>query len=80
MNKDGMVSGNGNGLYGLRFQDYPDVMSLEEMSRLLRVSTKTGRQLLASGAVPSLKIGRSYRIPKPYLISYLEKGSSSADF
>lgn len=53
------------------FQGYPDVLNLEEMSELLQISTKTGRQLLSSGKIRSFRIGRSYRIPKPYLISFV---------
>lgn len=58
-------------LCGTMFQNYPDVLSLEQMSEMLHVSTKTGSRLLKDGSIKSLKIGKSYRIPKPYLISYL---------
>lgn len=53
------------------FQGYPDVLNLDEMSEILQISTKTGRQLLSSGKIRSFRIGRSYRIPKPYLISFV---------
>ena len=53
------------------FRDYPDVLNLEEMSELLQISTKTGRKLLSSGKIRSFRIGRNYRIPKQYLISFV---------
>lgn len=53
------------------FQGYPDVLNLEEMSELLQISTKTGRRLLNSGEIRSFRIGRSYRIPKQHLISFI---------
>lgn len=53
------------------FQGYPDVLNLEEMSGLLQISTKTGRRLLNSGEIRSFRIGRSYRIPKQHLISFI---------
>ena len=53
------------------FQDYPDVLDLRQVSEILQISTKTGSRLLRDGTIKSLKIGNSYRIPKPYLISYI---------
>lgn len=53
------------------FQGYPDVLNLEEMSELLQISTKTGRRLLNNGEIRSFRIGRSYRIPKQHLISFI---------
>ena len=46
-------------------------MDIEQVCRILRISTKTVYRLIAKGKLPSLKIGRSYRIPKIYLLSYL---------
>ena len=53
------------------FQGHPDVLNLEEMSELLQISTKTGRRLLNNGEIRSFRIGRSYRIPKQPLISFI---------
>ena len=53
------------------FRGYPDVLNLEEMSELLQISTKTGRRLLNSGKITCFRIGRSYRIPKQNLISFI---------
>ena len=58
-------------LYCDLFKSYPDVLSLSEMSEILHISTKTGGKLLQNGIIKSLKIGKTYRLPKPYLISYL---------
>ncbi|MBR2561379.1 MAG: helix-turn-helix domain-containing protein [Eubacterium sp.] len=41
------------------------------MSEILGVSTKTGYKLLKEGAIVSLKVGRTYRIPKIHVLSYL---------
>ncbi|HPF54745.1 MAG TPA: helix-turn-helix domain-containing protein [Clostridia bacterium] len=45
------------------------------MSAALGVSTKTGYQLLRNGEITCLKVGRSYRIPKAHLLTYLKIGS-----
>lgn len=59
------------GLEAEMFRGYPDVLNLEEMSELLQISTKTGRRLLNNGEIRSFRIGRSYRIPKQHLISFI---------
>ena len=61
--------------YTLMLKDYPDVMDINHVSEVLGVSTKTCYRLLQSGAIMCLKVGRSYRIPKTHLLSYLKIGS-----
>ena len=58
-------------VYGVMLKDYPDVMNIEEMSRALGVSTKTGYKLLRTGKITAKKVGRTYRIPKVHLLTYL---------
>ena len=58
-------------LYRMMFREYPDVMSLKEVCKILGVSTKTGYKLIAEGQLHAIKVGRSYRIPKVYLFTYL---------
>ena len=63
--------------YKLMLREYPDVMNIEQMSELLGISTKTGYKLLQDGKITCLKVGRSYRIPKAHLFTYLKIGDSS---
>ena len=55
----------------IALKDYPDVMDIEQMCQILSVSTKTGYKLIREGKIPCLKIGRSFRIPKANIKSYL---------
>ena len=57
--------------YRVMLRDYPDVLNIEQMCDILSVSTKTGYTLLKKGKVQHLKVGRSYRIPKALLLTYL---------
>ena len=57
--------------YRLMLKDYPDVMDIGQMCEALGVSTKTGYALLKKGSIQHLKVGRSYRIPKAHLLTYL---------
>ena len=54
--------------YRVMLQGYPDVLNIEQMCEILKISTKTGYRLLKDGQI---KIGRSYRIPKAHLVAYL---------
>ena len=61
-------------MYQIMFREFPDVMTLKEVCKILGVSTKTGYKLIADGQLHALKVGRSYRVPKIYLYTYLCKG------
>ncbi len=50
---------------------YPDVLDIKQMCEILGVSTKTGYALIQENKIECLKVGRAYRIPKPFLLSYL---------
>lgn len=64
--------------YKLLFTDYPDVVNAEQMCQMLGgISIKTGYKLLKSGRVKSLIVGRQYRIPKLYILEYLEIAEKS---
>lgn len=59
--------------YKLLFSDYPDVVNVEQMGKMLGgVSGKTVYRLLKSGKVKSFIVGRRYRIPKLNILEYLE--------
>lgn len=57
--------------YRVMLRDYPDVLNIDQMCEILSISTKTGYALLKKGSVQHLKVGRSYRIPKAHLLTYL---------
>ena len=58
-------------VYTSVLKEYPDVLTVEQMSRALGISTKTGYKLIRNNEIDYLKIGRSYRIPKTHLLRYL---------
>lgn len=57
--------------YSLFFTDYPDVLTTNDTCEILGVSTKTLLHLIHAGQLRSIKVGRSYRIPKLYLLQFL---------
>lgn len=54
-------------------KDYKDVLTVHELGQALNISRNTCYKLLHNGAIKSIKIGSSYRIPKIYILEYLYK-------
>ena len=63
---------NANDVYKVVFREYPDVMDVGQVSKLLGVSTKTVYGLIRGGALPCMKAGREYRIAKVSVMRYLK--------
>ncbi len=57
--------------YRIILRDYPDIMNIEQVSQILGVSTKTSYKLIKDGQLCCMKVGRTYRIPKVHLLTYL---------
>lgn len=58
-------------IYRTILREYPDVLTVGELSRALGISSKTGYRLIREGKIECLKVGRSYRIPKAHVLAYL---------
>ena len=52
-------------------KEYPDVLSFQQMCKILSISPKTGYKLLQNEKINNIKIGKAYRIPKIHIITYL---------
>lgn len=55
------------------FEDYSDVLNVDEVASALNISKGSLYKLLQNKEMKSVKIGRVYKVPKIYLIQYLEK-------
>ena len=53
--------------------DYPDILSVEETMKLLRVGRLTVYGLIRSGEVNAVKLGKGYKIAKASIIKIFEK-------
>lgn len=58
--------------------EYPEVMNLEEVADLLRVSNQTVYNLVKSGKLPATKIGREWRFSRARILELLE-GETAAE-
>ena len=54
------------------FENYPDVVKVEDLRVMLGgISKKLAYRLLANQEIRSVRVGRSYKIPKVCVIEYL---------
>lgn len=53
------------------FDNYPDVVTVNDLCRMLRIGQNSAYALLNSNSIQSVRIGRKILIPKIYVIAYL---------
>ena len=58
-------------IYQSILRDYPDVLDVSQVSAIFGVSSKTVYRLLNDGSLASLKVGRAFKIPKLYVLQYI---------
>lgn len=53
------------------FSEYPDVISVKEMQKMLRIGKNKAYELINTGRIASVKIGKKNCIPKTEVIKFL---------
>lgn len=53
------------------FNDYPDVVSVDELTTMLHIGKNKAYELLNSNAIQSIRIGKKHIIPKFRVIEFL---------
>lgn len=56
------------------FTEYPDIVSPKQMMQMLHIGRNKAFELL-KGDIHSIRIGSTHKIPKIYIIEYLNKHS-----
>lgn len=58
--------------YSIMFTNYPDIVNIEQMRKMLGgIGVTLAYKLLKQRRIKALKIGREYKIPKSCIIQYL---------
>lgn len=57
--------------YQVMFTDYPDIVSVFQLQKMLNISRQLAYELITSGSINAVKVGNSYRIPKVSVIGYM---------
>lgn len=52
----------------------PDVLTVPDVARLLRIGKNKAYELVKTGQLPAMKLGKRLLIPKSILIDFLEDG------
>ncbi len=59
--------------YALMFTEYLDLVDVVQLKEMLGIGITLAYRLVKNKTIPSLKVGREYKIPKRNVISYLTK-------
>lgn len=57
--------------YQTMFRSYPDALTPRQVQEMLGIGQRMTYKLLHSGELPSVRMGKLYRIPKTAVIDYL---------
>ena len=57
------------------FEDYPDVMTVQQVRQALGIGRTAVYRLLESHEIECFMIGNAYKIPKTCLIDFVQKNS-----
>lgn len=58
-------------LYTMMFPEYPDIVDVAELQKMLGVSRHLAYDLINDGTIHGLKIGNAFKVPKINVINYL---------
>lgn len=53
------------------FHQYPDILSVNELQSALHIGRTKAYELVNTGEIRSIKVGKSIRIPKKSLLDYV---------
>ena len=60
-------------------EQFPDILTVKDLQKILSVGRSKAYTILHSGELQYITIGRQIRIPKKYLLDYLQKMSYNSD-
>lgn len=54
------------------FNDYPEVISIDNLQEILHIGRNAAYSLLKEGKIKTIKVGKKYIIPKKSIIEFLK--------
>ena len=61
------------------FDEYRDVVTVSELADMLNVGRNTAYELVRSGIIQSVRVGRNIRIPKEAVVYYISRRKDKGD-
>lgn len=59
------------------FNEYPDVITIDQLQKMLNVGRNTAYDLVKSGTIKTIRIKKKYIIPKISVINYITEKISA---
>lgn len=59
-----------NKLYALMFTEYPDVVGVKDLQKMLGIGKNLAYSLISDGYIKGITVGNKLRIPKINVIKY----------
>lgn len=59
----------------LIFANYPDVVDIKDLQRMLNIGRNLAYSIIQNGEIKYRKVGKTYKILKNDIISYLENSN-----
>jgi excisionase family DNA binding protein len=59
------------------FENFPDVLTVPQVAEILRVGRNTAYDLVRSGAIKGVKVGRQIRVAKSSVIEFISNGKTA---
>ncbi|MCQ2470728.1 MAG: helix-turn-helix domain-containing protein [Clostridia bacterium] len=53
------------------FSEYPDVVTVDDLQKMLKIGRNSAYDILKSGLIKTIKVGKRYIIPKQSVINFL---------
>ena len=53
------------------FSEYPDVISVDDLQKMLKIGRNSAYDILKAGLIKTVKVGKRYIIPKQSVINFL---------
>jgi len=61
----------------MTLDNYPDILKPNDIMDILQIGRSTCYKLLYGGSIPTIRIGKQYRVLKKELIKYLNESCSN---
>ena len=58
-------------LYTMMFPEYPDIVTVAQLQRMLGISRHLAYDLIGGGYIRGIKIGNTFKVPKIHVINYV---------
>lgn len=61
------------------FNHYPDIMSVNDFRKALGIGRTKAYEMISTGKIKSIRVGKSIRIPKKALLDYVNRSIYNED-